>query len=116
MTNELHKKIKNVLKTDFEKCSMILTLLGASGIMAKFISEKHGHISRVPVEVRYAMALTANNMLAIINNEKEVRSYHFPEEKELQVTEQQEEAIFRKMKAVVEYLYDQLQKEETEFN
>ena len=105
----LKMKISEGLPTDEDKLQMILTLMGVGAYLTKFIVD-HTYQKTWDVKTRYAMALIAGNMFAFFSNEPlEKLDLHSAED---DISEQTEEAIYRKLKTVVEILYKSLKEDE----
>lgn len=107
------EKIKSKLSSDELKTSMIVTLLGCSGVLAEFIADNFTP-KDVPIEVQYSVALTAGNIMALIHDRGELSPLDFS--KDYKMSEQTQERIHRVMKKVIYMLYEQLKSEENEFN
>ncbi len=60
--------LRKKIPSEEEKMSMILTLMGCAGHLTEFIAKNYD-IKKLPIEIKYACALTAGNMLALLTGE-----------------------------------------------
>lgn len=102
--HKLHARIKSILPTDDDKCSLIITLLGSSANLAEFIAG--GDLSELSPKVKYSLALVSSNLMAFMSGNKKCDYMMVETRAEDDLGEQTEERIYRKMKGVIEALYN----------
>lgn len=104
--NQFTYKISKLIPEE-HRILMIETLLGTSGILTQFIINNL-KIKTLPDEIKYACALTANNILNLISDKEKI-DFENMSEKSFEMSEQIQESIYRRMKYVVEELYKNFQ-------
>ena len=98
----LHKLVKKIYPTDFDKTQMILTMLGEAARMSLFLNQVSDFIA-LPEDIKLSMAITANNMIAMQSEGRaEVKS--FPHDAEAFTYRE-------KLIIVVKHLYESLKAE-----
>lgn len=107
--NEMHERLGKMFESDDTKLGMILTMLGQSAMMTQFLADTIP-IEELPVPIRYAMAMTAGNMMALTSGEINVGIMDLTEPDFPELGEQGEEHIYRKMKRIVTMLYKEIQR------
>lgn len=111
---EEHKKfadkVRRLIPDEDQRILMIMTLLGASGVLAEYVIKNY-NINDIPLEVSYACALTASNMLSMISD-AEILTFKDISEDTYGMGEQTQERLYRIMKEIVEELYKSLKEEE----
>lgn len=101
-TNEFAERLGKILDTDEKKIMMIISMMGMSGVLAKYISETI-RINSTPNIVKYAITSTAYHIMLFSSGVCESATIH-DIGNELQFSEQDEESIYRKMKFVLNKL------------
>ena len=89
---------------------MITTLLGMSGVLTEFVMTHH-NVDKLPIEIQYACANVAGNMVAFISDGERAQFKNL-EDYPYEMGEQTQERIYRKMKWIVEHLYHAFQESE----
>lgn len=104
------EKIMKTIPEERHKASLISTLVGAGMLLVQYLQENHEKDS-LPVEVMYGMILMVGNCFPLISDEEETKIFQFPKQ-DLTLGEQSQEILYRKLKAVVESLYNFIQEKE----
>ena len=103
-------KIKKAIPDEENRILLIATLLGTGGCLIEFIMQNCDP-SRLPVAVRYACSITAGNLMAFISDDDDIKAIDMTKEHYV-MSEQTQETIYRKMKWIVEKLYESIHKNE----
>lgn len=107
LVNQINKKMPN----ERDKALMIMTLMGVSGMLAEWIVQTM-NINALPVQVQYALALTAANILSLTqDSEGPIPSMDLTNET-YAMGEQTQECIYRTMKKIVMKLYAEVTNDE----
>jgi len=107
---DFNDRLNKLFTTKEMKNSMIATSMGMSAVMCSYIVESM-NIRDIPVDVRYAVAMTSGNMLAIMTADEVAVPVDLTENME-DINEQTEESIYRKFVKVVKMIHaDILEKE-----
>lgn len=109
--DQFANKIKRLIPDENHRLNMIMTLLGTSGMLTEFVMTC-GDVSKLPIDVKYACALTSANMIAFISDGK--RGIFKDMDEPYEMGEQTQERIYRKMKWIIEELYKFIQENEKE--
>ena len=110
--HKLHARIHAILPTEDEKCAMLATLMGMSGLLTEFVADTVPP-KKIPDIVKYAMAISAGNLMAFVRGEKIAERFKFNMDlNRNDLGEQKEELIYRKMKFVVKMLHKEIVEEE----
>lgn len=103
-------KLKEKLPTDEEKISMIMTLMGCTAELLDYLSSK-SMLYELPIKLRYHASLLASNIVSLTTDlpcTPKDYSENFI------MGEQEQERYYRLHKEIVTYLWERLQKEESE--
>lgn len=103
-------KIKKLVPDDDQRNLFIATLLGTSAVLAEFIMTNIG-LKDLSIDVKYACALTAANMVAFITDGEKGKIVEM-EQTNYEMGEQTQERIYRKMKWIIEKLHNDIQEQE----
>ena len=104
------KKLRGKLKTDDDRCLCLVTMIGVAGVIITYLSH-NTTVSDLPITVRYACAIAAANLMSLTSDgETEMKNLAITGD--YKMSEQTQEAIYRRMKWIVETLYHQIQEEE----
>ncbi len=110
--HKLHARIKSIVPEENDKCALIITLLGASANLAEFIAHKFTFREDIPVNIKYALAIIASNLMVFMSGNKECEFIVVETKPEDDLGEQTEERVYRKMKYIVEELYKSIQEKD----
>lgn len=110
-SRSLHAKIKRCLPEEADVYEMIATLLGMSGCIVQFIADNFD-VKNMPIEVRYACANIAGNLLSFTSDGKKRKFVQMGGSHDYEMPEQIQEQIYRKMKYIIEILYEKLKADE----
>ena len=111
------KRIEKILPDDNRKMQMLLTLFGVSGVLTEHIiteAIKTDSVGELPAMVAYAVALISANMITLMEDNYSGEIADYIDLSQHTMSEQGQEAIYRKMKYVVEMLYKSIQEKEKE--
>lgn len=109
------EKIKKIFPTEDEKAIAIASILGAAGLIIKYMNEM---ADLPPVNIMYCMAMISSNLYALTSDEP-VKCKDMTEEireawKDYRMPEQTQEKFFRIAKDTITMLYNQIQERENE--
>lgn len=106
------QKVNKTFPDQESKDLVLVTLLGASGVLAEFVIKNH-QVNDMPFEVSYACSLVAANMIALINDQPVTNVRNMAKEfGEYEMSEQTQERIYRAMKEVVLGVYKFIQEQD----
>jgi hypothetical protein len=111
---ELKAKLKIIHPTEEEILDGLMTALGMSASLTSFLAEIFsGEEEKMPNGVKYAMAITAGNMMALLSAHPtvEIEKRKYPAYKYIE-SEQIEEYSRRRFKEIIIMLYESLQRED----
>jgi hypothetical protein len=103
-------KVKKLIPEDEQRILMLTTLLGMSGVLAEFVMTEN-KVKDLPIIIQYACANIAGNMVAFISDGQRAQFKNL-EDYPYEMGEQTQERIYRKMKWIVESLYESIQEKE----
>lgn len=106
----LINKIKKLIPDDDQRVLMIMTLMGMSATLVEFILQEY-KAEELPLMIKYACAMICGNMIALISDGKDAIFKNI-EDHPYEMGEQTQERIYRKMKWVIEMLYENIKEEE----
>ena len=110
---EFHSKIEKNFVDSTEKCDLICTLLGTSANLAEFVLSNVS-VSDVPSHIQYCILITSVNMMGMLNDECVFEKVDLNDNIELNISEQSQEHIYRKMKKCVEIIIQEFKRQEVE--
>lgn len=110
---ELKERLKIIYPTEEDLLDALLTALGMSAELTRYVSDTSKDFGKLPLIVKYAIAVTAGNMCTFFaaNPYQIVKKEKFPTAKILS-GEQAEEALLRKFEHVIKTLYESIQERE----
>ena len=110
---EAYKKIRKMHPSEQHMLDALMTAMGCAAEMLIFIHNSRDVLQNIPVNVKYAMSLTAAQMFTYTSADPEVQyeTAKFPLLENLS-REQEEETMRQKLKHVVEILYEAMKKED----
>ena len=112
---ESYKRLKLLFPTEEIMLDGLATAIGMSATLCQFVhdfSKEFECVEHLPTMVKYAMAVTSANMVAITsaNPDGEIEVFKFPVIEHLE-DEQYEEHLHRKMCMIIEFLYNSIKRE-----
>ena len=108
-------KLRKIHPTEQHMLDALMTVMGCAAEMLIFIHEFRHLFQKIPLNVKYAMSLTAAQMYTYTSADPDVQheTVKFPLMENLS-KEQEEETMRQKLKQIVEILYTSM-KEEDQF-
>ena len=102
------EKIARKVPNPNDRVLLMMTMAGVSGMLAEFISDCFD-IEKVPIGVKYALAITSANIKALIADGK-IRTEEVLED--YKMSEQQQEDLDRVFTKIIKKLYHSLDEDD----